>query len=116
MPRKYIKKGGHGGARLGAGRKPAGDGIAQRYRERFKFLPVDYFMEMVNGKDPTTGETPSAKRRDAAAKNAAPYIHRRPAPVRVDGNHQPSQPSVIDLEKLDDEELRQLEIILAKAG
>ena len=77
MPRNYVKKGGHGGRRPGAGRKPAGDRVAEDYRKRFAILPLERWLSIINGKDPASNRKPTRQQMDAAARAAAPYVHRR---------------------------------------
>lgn len=118
MPRNYMKKGGHGGARQGAGRKPAGDNrLIEHYRQRFAITPADYLFAIVNEVDPLTGQPltgsnrPSASRRDRAAMALAPFVHRRQAPATIDR----TEPQLDwDLTCLSDDELVTLEQLMLK--
>lgn len=119
MPRNYIKKGGHGGVRRGAGRKRADNRRAERYSKRFSIMPLDYMLSQLNGLNPLTGKPltgknrPSAKRMDRMAIAAARFIHPRVAPVRLEET-EPKPECALDPTKLTDEELTFLERILAK--
>lgn len=123
MANDYEKKGGHGGARPGAGRKPADNRIAEAYRERFAILPIDYMLSVINGVNPATGEPftdetrPDDERLDRLAIAAAPYIQRRLAPVDVKDSEdsEPRKVYGVDVRRLTTEELRWYERILMKA-
>lgn len=115
MSRNYLKKGGHGGRRAGAGRKPASNGVAERYRERYPMLPLDYLLCIAGtGVDPVTGKKATARRMERAAIAAMPYVHRRLAPVAAE-ELKPQPKFGLDLSKLSDDELVVLERIYAKS-
>jgi hypothetical protein len=59
----YVKKGGRGGARRGAGRKRADNSIAQYYADRHRVLPLDHLLTLTSGTDPLTGKPLTGKKR-----------------------------------------------------
>ncbi len=106
----YVKRGGNGGRRAGAGR-PKG-AIAKKSKvfirsllEEFPITPLAYFLEIVNN----VKARPAL--RFAAAKAAAPYMHPRLASIAV----QAETKWPIDARKLTEEELAQLEPLLLKS-
>lgn len=71
--------------------------------------PLERLLSIMNAYDPVTGRTPTEAEMDRATFAAAPYCHQRLRPVP------PLPPTcVMDLSKLTDEELAELERIMAK--
>lgn len=87
--------------------------IAEIYGERYRVLPLDYMLSMLNRIDPRTGKPvtrgsrPSAKRLDRIAIAAANLVHRRLSPISV-ADSQPKPTLYADYRALTDEELDQL--------
>lgn len=121
MPRRVgTRKGNHGGRRAGAGRprkvhnqSPTIKGEAKAIKDFAKrnngMLPLDHMLSVM--RDPEVKD----ERRDAMARAAAPYFHPRLSALDVRSNAKPTRNS-IDLRKLTDEQLLQLEQIVAVAG
>lgn len=76
MPRGYIKKGGNGGRRPGAGRpkgaKSRKDSLlhVKSLREKYPVMPLEHWLTILND------EGASIENRCQAAFAAAPYVHR----------------------------------------
>ena len=126
----------NGGRRPGAGR-PAGTPYRRlqdvlSLRERFPIWPIEYFLTVLNAPDIKVPKHPpvnenlreryhkqvaaaAAQRAEKmeAARNAAPFLH--PKLASIDVTTKPQVRHKLDLTKLSDEELAQLEHITAKA-
>jgi hypothetical protein len=82
MPRAYVKKGGNGGRRPGAGRpkssKSRQDSLlhVKSLRDKFRELPVPFWLRILNDAEV------SIEHRCRAAIAALPYVHRRVAPEK----------------------------------
>jgi hypothetical protein len=123
MPRKYVKKGGQGGPRPGAGCKRADNYadncVIQHYRQGYSILPLDCLLSSLSGIDPFTGEPftnknrPSRKQLYQLAMAALPYVHHRLAPVSFEQTR-PEPQHALDYRRLTTEELKQLERIIIK--
>lgn len=120
MPRRDgARKGNRGGRRAGAGRPKGRRNKAATLRQekeaikdfqnRFDLLPLQYMVNVM--RDPTV----EPARRDAMARAAAPFFHPRLSAVDVRSTQKPPRHS-IDLRKLSDEQLLQLEQIVSVAG
>ena len=102
----------NGGRRPGAGRPPGTPyrrlQDAKSLRERYPVWPLEHLLDVLNDPQATNA------RKDEAAKAAAPYLHPRLAAIDI--NNRPAQVRhKLDLTKLADEELEQLERITVKA-
>ncbi len=111
MPRVYVKKGGNGGRRPGAGR-PKGsiskkDSLlhVKSLREKYPLLPLEHMLRELNDEEADT------EHRTAMAKAAAPYVHPRLVQRRAE---MPTRYS-LDTTKLSDDELVLFERLMAKA-
>jgi hypothetical protein len=82
----------------------------KNFEQRFRVLPLDYMLCVMND------EEVSPERRDAMAKAAAPYFHPRLSALDITATTQKPAKHTIDVRKLNDDELLQLEQIVAKAG
>lgn len=101
----------NGGRRPGAGR-PKGATASRTLRylgslhRRYPILPLERMMAVIND------QNASDERRDAAARNAAPYYHPKLAPLIIDKKGE--QRYSVDVDKLGDDELIQFERLLLK--
>lgn len=101
----------NGGRRPGAGR-PKGsatrrtENYLRSLRQKYPTWPLEYLMQVLHD------QNASPERRDFAAKSAAPYCHRRLAPLIVEENE--DRRYSVDVDKLDDDELAQFERLLLK--
>lgn len=120
MPRQFSNKGGPAGARRGSGHKRAKLRRAERQRVRETISVSDYIVAKLNGIDPATGHPftdanrPSERWFDRLAIMAAPFFHPRLAPVGIEETP-PEPKGAMDLTKLNDDELADLERILTKS-
>ncbi len=88
----------------------------QVYADRYKLMPLDALLQLLNGFDPHTGKRLKEKQTRQEiieiARAAAPYIHPRLSAVSVTHT---KRKWAIDPTKLSDEEIIQLEHMMAKA-
>lgn len=127
------KPDGRGGRRPGAGRRPAPRLDAGSLRMRFPIWPIEHLLEVLNEPKLQLPKFPQAiteqtiaqykseladyvrqrnEKMDAAGK-AAPFLHPRLAAIDI--TQKPQVRHKLDLTKLSDEELKQLEHITVKA-
>ncbi|HZV04382.1 MAG TPA: hypothetical protein VE999_04760 [Gemmataceae bacterium] len=107
---------GHGGARSGAGRpRNASPHIIRSLRNepitmraKYKVMPLDYLLSIVNSSDATKAE------KFEAAKVAAPFMHQRLSAV-VLTNDGEQRHTLLDLTKFSDSEVADFERLLTKA-
>lgn len=101
----------NGGRRRGAGR-PKGstarrtENYLRSLRQKYPLWPLEHFMQVLND------HNADPERRDFAAKNAAPYCHRKLAPLVVEEKRE--RRYSVDLKKLDDKELIDFERLILK--
>ncbi len=88
---------------LDGGQRPS-----KSVRARYKLLPLDYILQGVND------ERLRAPQRFEMAKAGLPYVHHKLTSIQIGGADREPQ-HALDLTKLSDEELAQLERILAKS-
>lgn len=126
----------NGGARPGAGRKPGSLGKGAHisslknevlhFRQKYGRIPLDHMLRVLNTDCTPQGENeePEAYRRrlrhiedrqDWAAQAAAPFMHAKLASIEIVAGGAPVQQEV-DLTKLDNNELDQLERLVNKAA
>jgi hypothetical protein len=102
----------NGGKRPGAGR-PKGsaarrtENYLRSLRQKYPSWPLDFLMQVQHDQRVTL------ELRLYAAKSAAPYCHRKLAPLAVE--EKPERRYSADLDKLDDDELVQFERLLMKS-
>jgi hypothetical protein len=77
-------------------------------RSRYSVRPLEYLLEILND------DRLPRQLRDAAAVAALPFLHQKLKPIASDDLEAPEEQGP-DLSRLTDEELEQLEQILAKA-
>lgn len=115
MPRGYIKKGGNGGRRPGAGRpkgaKSRKDSLlhVKSLREKYPVMPMEYWLTILNDTHA------SLEDRCQAAFAAAPYVHPRLSPEKPVPEPCPNCRKY-NLDLLTDEELMLMEGLLIKAS
>ncbi len=115
LSRVYVKKGGNGGRRPGAGRpkgsKSRKDTLlhVKSLREKYPEMPVPFWLTVVNDAEA------SIERRCRAAFAAAPYVHRRMAREKPVPEACPDC-ALYDLALLSDEEYELLQQLLIKCS
>lgn len=106
-----------GGSRRGAGYRHGNPGGSVNslkhevltYRAKYDCLPLDYMLKILNEEKETD------ERRMWAAEHAAPYLHAKLASIEVTSSGETVKHPV-DLTKLTDKELDQLETLVNKAS
>lgn len=118
MTSNGVKQSAHGGYRNGAGRKRAVSPNLTvrdlrhdvfRMREKWGIMPLDYMLQVLN----TEKETD--ERKQWAAEHAAPFLHSKLASIEIVQSNTPIRHEV-DLTKLSNAELDQLEALVGKAA
>lgn len=110
---------GHGGKRPGAGRPRRTAPAVIRslanepitWRKQYRLMPVEFLLSIIND------DQQPVERRIECAIEAAPYAHARLTTVSI--SNAPESPpikAVLDVDRLDDSELLQLERLLEKAS
>jgi hypothetical protein len=105
------ESGKNGGRRPGAGR-PKGsatrrtENYLRTLRQKYSVWPLEWHMSVLNDENATS------ERRDYAAKAAAPYCHRKLAPLVVE--EKPERRYSVNIDLLDDEELAQFQHLVEK--
>jgi hypothetical protein len=77
------------------------------FRSRYRVQPLEYMLEVINN------DKLPMQLRDDMAEAALPYLHQKLKPIGIDDLGAPEEHGP-DLSKLTDEELDQLERIMAK--
>ena len=80
-------------------------------RSRYSVNPLEYMLKVINN------DKLPLQLRCEMAKAAAPFVHQKLAPISIDAITRPEEKNLeasLDLSKLTDEELEQLEQIMSK--
>lgn len=114
-----------GGKRKGAGRPTIEEEMKRRdhsvqaYRTRYLIQPLNYVMCILNDLNPKTFEPLRRPYSDAkkewAVEKAIPYLHHRLAAMQLTGADNGPVKHTVDVRKLSDQELLELEKIMSKA-
>lgn len=131
---KQPVKGKWGGARRGAGKHyPIAAGVRSlknevlTLRAKYGVMPLDYMLSVLNQEPPTRERNETDKdylkrlarfegRKDWAAMQAAPYLHHKLASIEITVPEGGAAKHDVDLTKLSDKELDQLESLVYKAS
>jgi len=106
-----TKQSTNGGQRPGAGR-PKGsaarrtENYLRSLKQKYRSWPLELLVEVYND------QNASLEHRLFAAKSAAPYCHRKLAPLTVE--EKPERRYTVDVDKLDNDELVEFERLLLK--
>jgi hypothetical protein len=117
-PQVDKRKSNWGGSRRGAGFRhgPVGGSVNSlkhevlTYRNKYDCMPLDYMLKVLNEEQETD------ERRQWAAEHAAPYMHAKLASIEISSADNGPVKHEVDLAKLSDKELDQLEALVVKAS